>query len=1706
MRRRKKLLILFMFVGVVLVIGGGLFLGSPYMLNWTRLVLESELEKRLQHPVTINQISGDVLTSLNIKGVQIADTNPENPPLISLDEIQIKYQLWSLARRKLLITRLHFNHPQVNAHLDENGDLNLARLIPRSGSGTGATLPIQLLISDIGIGNGAVNFEDERASLRVAVGGINSRSRVDDSQKTWKHVGFIEVRDGRFELNGVETQIDEFRSEFELQQNRGVLQSLRLALGNSILTVSGEVANPSKQPPQVKTQIQLTLDFHDAQKILSLPGEIEGVAELDVEASGPISGIVGKFGLSIPSVQLNTLQFENFTVQADFTPSSVQITKIDGLFASGKLTGAAEIDLPANGDDSQHLTYNGWVQLDSLRTEQLLPIVGFPKDFLDVQAELDGKIQFSGVGLERRRIALDGNLRLDAASLNGVPIRPSVAHYQLNNEHLTLTANLDDAQIEINGKSGLADPHDVDLRITKIDVGKLSRILQMPDLAGEGTLTGKSRAGVGDSAHYSLHGRLSIPKATLYEVPIGVLTTDFQYTEGRVFLDPIRVAKGESEMVARGVARIEEDIPIELTVYAQPLQIADYVRLAGDDYPIEGVATGELVLDGTLAQLNGRGTLQIANGKAWELALDPLTLPIEISNYIVKIPDFEVLTRGQKGILNAQIDPNQDYVIDFQSESMQLAEIALARGMTDFLLDADLIVTAKGQANAADPTADLTFEFSNVTYAGHPLEDVYITGTYSDKALSFEGVGFNDTCQIRGILESIEGIPYHITVDGVGVDLLPFLGIFNAADYLMGTADGNVEVTGKLEELPKFTFQMHLSKTDLDVKGRQLTNSDPIRVSFADNLWHVQSLVIADRRDGSPFLNAMGTFPVVSELEGTAHVDSRTTNTLNFTVEADGFPFEGVSYLLGLPPLLSGNISYKLTGSGTYETPQLALDWTIPNLAVQTPIGQLTISKAEGNFLYREGNFTVNSFNLLLLGNPIEVRGDIQVDFNHLQSSRLNLHASCPNFELDSRDFQNLPDYLNNHLILFNLEAQISGALAQPEFVASIDATQKTMRLLDLLQPVEDVNVALKISAGQKASPDLIAVELKSADWQFGGGRYQASGGWRLPKTDQELSLTSIIDNVEWDNSSRFELYVNGVDVDLITPLNDLMKRKIFNVESRANLALELHGSGAHPDQMSATLRCSDLHTRINDHHVRNINEIKLHFGDRKLTLTPTQIGEGSTVWLTAAGTIDLDGHMDLQLDLNRLPYGVLLPAITLTLLDQSVLKFDGFLTSQIGVRGDLTNPIITANWESDGHVGNANLKDTGGARYQEKLLSIQNTQRIVGVSKQLEVSGTIPIDLAFRPMDLKDRFLNLPIDLKLRGQQISLLPIALLLHPLVEHADGIADIDLRIQGTTASPYPQGKLSFQKTSLKLANFDMPISNGRIELRADKGEIRVPTLSFQVGQGEYAAEINCKLAGLIATDFEITRFRVHKARIADFIGDQSRFLNPIVSRFLNSEAIGTEVMSTEVLSGYITAEASLQIPVNQFLVPGKTAWIPTFIKPFNPPNVIKYVTGQVNIQNILIEGLGYQIRNSRPIEIKLLDQKLSLENGFSLEDQKPTLAEAKRLRVTGFGSWELGEKLLFHVEMKNLDLGFISGFLPEAYAVRGSLNSSLDIRGTDAEPRISLMWETPELRINQAGLISLPVASRTKIEKSELAANRTMMPICLLEEITLLYLC
>lgn len=1755
---RTRYVFLIFFTLIVLVVSGLFVSRSAYVLNWIRVVLAGELEKQLNHPVTIGRISGNILTGLDIQQFKISDQRPDKPNPLSIEEVNVKYGFLGLLRGRFLVKQLNLTRPQINAYIDQDGKFNLASLIPEKSAESSAGLP-QLLISHASIEDGEVSFEDETRNFKVAISGIHSY--IDGPRDRWKHTGSLNIRDGSFELNGIETQIDELKTEFEFLKNEGELKELRLAVGNSSLTITGSVRDFNRKSPSgerstpiLDTQIDLNVNLRDLQKFLPAY-ELEGVAQVAIKTSGWIEDIAGQCNLELPQAKFNQIPLENWVAKAEFTENRFHLTTIDGILATGKVTGEADVKLASEG-----LTYYGWLQLADLHANQLLPmVVELPDDFLVVKGDVNGKILFSGDSLDLHDFKLDGNLQLSAATLNDMPIRVSEGHCEIENNRLSLSANLDETQIRLNGTLGLAGQPDLDLNVTQIDVGKLSRILRIPDLSGDGALTGKI------SSNPPLSASFSIPDAALNDVPIGVLRADFYYADGRVILHPVHLAKGESELTLKGVARLEGDIPVDFSVSAGPLQIADYVRLAGDDFPVEGIATGELKLYGTLAKLDGRGSLHIAAGKAWGLAFDPLTLPLQIEDYVVKTPNFELFARGQPGALNTQLTPDGDYEIDFQSGTMRLAELALALGITDFQLDADLVVKATGQANTRDPRIDLSFDFSNVAYAGKPLRDVHLEGIYIGNELHFDGSGFDNTCRIQGVMESVEGTPYKVFVQGRRVDVTPILRIFNdtLGDYLTGSANGTLEITGTLADVSQFTLGMSLPTLALHANGRQLINPSTVKLSFADDLWHIQSFELVDSRDHRPFLRAAGTLGAASfepslhpPMQQSGERDHRREQ-FDFTIESEGFALEHLTDILGLSPMISGLARYKLSGNGTAENPQFTLDWSLANLSIKTPIEPITISEAKGRLVYKDRNLVLEQVNFLLLDNPVEVHGTVPFNLSLMPMSfeeriaedgmRIEFHGK--RFQLVS--FKEFLPQLSQLEGNSDLSGKVTGSLLQPVLTASIDVKETKMQLFDFPQPIENLQARLHVHGGGKSptdfdtplsnddivrheiTHDLITVDLESANWNLGGGHYQAAGSWSLSKTETQSSLISIS---SFHEPVSFQLRLDGKRVNLTNLANYLMRGKPptlireYDLEGQVDVSLALQGNGFQADQVSGTLKCSNLRANINklqfdaelkyqedlnrggtseglrqsfvnhglplspnapvsiekedgrwviinredskrqytvkedsaklniyrNHNVESLAPIRFGFSAGKFNIESFQVGQPQGGFINAAGTFDIDGNLNLQLELKELPYALLLPSLTLSLFNTSVL-LDGRFSSRITLGGTLAEPIIDAKWDTHAGSENAELSDKGFARYQAQTLVIGDSIRLGNADNQLIISGDIPIDLSFQSLNLSKRFPDLPINVRVQGRnrsKIMLDFLALLFPVLLEDSGGIVDVDVSIRGTTASPYLEGGGTVHNGMMKFKNFDTPISAVKIDLDASEEKVSIPTFSFQIGGGTYVARkpIEFRMNGLFPTDFEVQEFTIIKAQISDF-----------ARSFLTGEIISD-------LQGYITAEASLRLPVDQLITPGETAWTPKIDLP-HLHNMIKYAVGELNIQKVLVkslvEGLDYTISNPMPIKIRLADRMVKLEE-FILEDQK-SIMDAQRLKLTGIGSWQLGKTLLFRMDIRHFNLGFISDFVPDAYAIRGFLNATFDIRGTDADPEITFEWETPRLSLRYAEL-------------------------------------
>ena len=672
---------------------------------------------------------------------------------------------------------------------------------------------------------------------------------------------------------------------------------------------------------------------------------------------------------------------------------------------------------------------------------------------------------------------------------------------------------------------------------------------------------------------------------------------------------------------------MEGDIPVDFHVHAHPFQISDYVRLlAGAEYPVEGVVTGNLALDGTLNGLDGRGRLNVADAKAWDLALDPLILPLVIEDYTLHVPDFEVFAREQRGVINFQITPELNYQLQFQSDPMRLKELAIARAIPDFLLDAELLVNATGEGNAADPRVDVIFDFSDITYDNHTIipegggnrnsPEIRISGVFTENALRFEGTGFDGSSQIRGIIESTVGNPYQLFMRSNDINVSPILGVFHdSLKEIPATANGTLEVSGTLVDLTQFTLNTSLTTLVLDVNGRRLTSTAPIRFGFVDNIWRVDSFSLAHlegRAVRTPFVNLRLTLD---------------DESIDFVAESRDFQLEPLCGVLDLPATLSGSASYKLTGSGSLANPELTLDWTIPELRVENAPVPIVVSEASGSVGYTDHTLTVEPFDFLLTGFPVRVEGTAAVDINDLHSSTVDLRSSILDFDVGTiesgqffkgEDNWQFPIELPTEGLL-NLDASLTGTLGDPKIDASIGVTGARAQVLDYPQPLDNIDLGLRVAGGDGTSDELLTVTVTAAAWNIGEGRYQAGGSWQLPRTKAHTTLIDVLPSLA-ELDPIFQLQLDGKGTNLTDFAshfanksgNDGIAEYLFSdkiTRATVDSRLELRGDGYSLGRISAQLALDNLHADFNRNDMLSVEPIRAELADGTFRIHSFQIG-----------------------------------------------------------------------------------------------------------------------------------------------------------------------------------------------------------------------------------------------------------------------------------------------------------------------------------------------------------------------------------------------------------------------------------------------------------------------------------------------------------------
>ena len=239
MRKRIQKISIFIGIPLILLLCGALvFVQSESFRNWVEKRLETELRNRLtdDYTISVGNIEGSIFGNVTIRSIKIAEVSKTDEPVISTQKVVLKYNLLQLLRRKVEITELTVDAPEIRAKTGLDGKLNLSNIF-RENPSDEDTPQFSFALEDVRLNSGKIDYTDTQRDLEISVQEVTLT--LNGPLDTWSHNGELRIDAGSVAFNGAEAPIDTFEVDFKILDTHSDLGSVQLEFGNSHLEITG---------------------------------------------------------------------------------------------------------------------------------------------------------------------------------------------------------------------------------------------------------------------------------------------------------------------------------------------------------------------------------------------------------------------------------------------------------------------------------------------------------------------------------------------------------------------------------------------------------------------------------------------------------------------------------------------------------------------------------------------------------------------------------------------------------------------------------------------------------------------------------------------------------------------------------------------------------------------------------------------------------------------------------------------------------------------------------------------------------------------------------------------------------------------------------------------------------------------------------------------------------------------------------------------------------------------------------------------------------------------------------------------------------------------------------------------------------------------------------------------------------------------------
>jgi translocation-and-assembly-module (TAM) inner membrane subunit TamB-like protein len=255
-----------------------------------------------------------------------------------------------------------------------------------------------------------------------------------------------------------------------------------------------------------------------------------------------------------------------------------------------------------------------------------------------------------------------------------------------------------------------------------------------------------------------------------------------------------------------------------------------------DDYPVEGLLSGEFHVYGPYTRPFGFGTMAITDGTAYHEPFETATASLRLEGEGVRLDNIVVVKGGGRGTGAAYIGWNASYQFNFDAQRIPVESLAVVRSPNTPPLSGLLDFRADGSGNFDSPRfevhATVRDFFVGDEGIGTVTGDVNIANDVM--ALKLEAASPRLAVSGTGTVALSEQMDADLSFTVSDTSLDPYLRAFDPAlsPYTTAIASGSLRVVGELADIDHLVVDTTVDKFDLRLFDYRLRNAVPIRMAL----------------------------------------------------------------------------------------------------------------------------------------------------------------------------------------------------------------------------------------------------------------------------------------------------------------------------------------------------------------------------------------------------------------------------------------------------------------------------------------------------------------------------------------------------------------------------------------------------------------------------------------------------------------------------------------------------------------------------------------------------------------------------------------------------------------------------------------------------------------------------------------------------------